>query len=139
MQLDSQTTSEVRPTASKGAIWTGRVISGLIGLFMLQDGILKAIKLPMILKYCAKYGLNDSMIQGIGVTLLICTVIYLIPRTTVLGAILLTGYLGGAILLHLRFGDPVFAMVFAFIFGVLVWLGIFLREPKLWALIPFRG
>jgi len=137
INYESKSSTVLQPP-SKAAKWTGRVISALIILFMLQDAVLKIIKLPVILKYCEKYGLDGPMLQGIGITLLTCTIFYAIPMTTVLGAILLTGYLGGAILLHVRFHDPIFDIFFVFLFGVLVWLGVFLREPRLRAILPCR-
>jgi hypothetical protein len=83
-------------------------------------------------------GLPASLTVPIGVLLLGCTLLYTIPRTAVLGAVLLTGYLGGALVIQLRVGHPVFECAFPVIFGGLVWAGIFLREPRLRALLPFR-
>lgn len=131
-------TSHPPAAVSKVALWTGRVISGLIVLFMLLDGVMKLVKPEMVVKGSAEVGIPESTLVGIGITLLISVVLYAIPRTSVLGAILLTGYLGGAILTHVRVGGPVFSIVFASLFGILAWLGLFLRDRRLRELIPFR-
>jgi len=125
---------------SKGALWTSRIITALIVLFLLFDGITKVMKLPVVLAACAQIGLPQSLVVGIGITLLACTVLYVIPQTSILGAILLTGYLGGAVCIQLRVGNPLFSQtLFPVYFGVLVWLGLYLREPRLRSLVPFRS
>ena len=124
--------------ASKAMIWTGRIISGLMVAFMLMDAVMKSAKPAFVVEGTVKLGIPEHTIVGIGVALLVSTLLYAIPATSVLGAILLTGYLGGAIMTHVRVDDPPFTIVFAFLFGVVAWLGIFFREPRLRALIPFR-
>jgi hypothetical protein len=99
---------------------------------------MKLVKPEMVVKGSAEVGIPESTLVGIGITLLISVVLYAIPRTSVLGAILLTGYLGGAILTHVRVGGPVSSIVFASLFGILAWLGLFLRDRRLRELIPFR-
>src|SRR5262245_26671487 len=123
---------------SKARLWTGRIISGLLALFLLFDGGMKLAKPAFVVEACNELGIPENAIVGIGIALLISTILYVIPRTSVLGAILLTGYLGGAIMTHVRVGGPAFSVLFAFVFGMLVWLGLFLRDPRLRALIPIR-
>jgi len=125
--------------ASKGALWTGRVISGLVVLFMLFDSITKIIKVPQVIDATVKVGFAASTVVPIGITLLVGVILYVIPQTSVLGAILLVGYLGGAVCTNVRVGQPAFNSAFAVTFGVLAWLGLYLREPRLRALVPFRS
>lgn len=124
---------------SKGMLWTGRVISGLVVLFMLFDSITKIIKIPQVIDATVKVGFSASTVVPIGITLLVCVILYVIPQTSVLGAILLVGYLGGAVCTDVRAGQPVFNSVFAITFGVLTWLGLYLREPRLRVLVPFKS
>ena len=131
-----QSTNEAAPV-SRRSLWAGRVLSALIVLFLTWDGAMKVMKVPMVVEGSAKYGYQADTIFGIGVALLVCTALYAIPRTSVLGAILLTGYLGGATATHVRVSDNG-NIPFPVIFGVLVWLGLFLREKRLRALIPLR-
>jgi len=130
--------SELAAT-SKGMLWTSRVISGLVVLFMLFDSITKIIKIPQVIDATVKVGFPASTVVPIGITLLVCVILYIIPQTSVLGAILLVGYLGGAVSTDVRAGQPVFNSVFAITFGVLTWLGLYLREPRLRALVPFKS
>ena len=123
---------------SKSSLLAGRTISTLAVLFLLFDGVTKVLKVAPVMEACAQLGIPESVVPGIGIVLLICTVVYVIPRTSVLGAILLTGFLGGATATHVRAGGPVFPVVFAVVFGVLVWLGLFLRDDRLRTLIPLR-
>jgi len=124
---------------SKAAVWAGRVISGLIVTFMLFDGVIKVIKIEPVMKACVELGIPEYTIQGIGIVLIVSTILYAIPQTAVLGAILLTGYMGGALQTHVRMGGPVFSVVFGALFGVLIWLGLYLRDRRVRALIPVRG
>lgn len=130
---ETQSTSSARPNMV--LVWIGRVLSGLISALLILSGVMKLVKNPGVIEGFGKFGIPESLIFGIGVTELICVALYLIPQTAIIGAILLTGYLGGAIMTHLRVGDPVIGQI---VFGVVVWLGIFLREPKLRAILPFR-
>jgi hypothetical protein len=130
------TYTQTAPGATK-AVWTGRVISTLLVLFFLWDGGMKLVKPDFVVKASAELGIPEAPLVGIGVALLASTLLYAFPPTAVLGAILLTGYLGGAIMTHVRVGGMDF--LFAAVFGVLVWLGVFLREPRLRALIPVRS
>ena len=124
---------------SQKMLWTGRILSFLIALFLLVDGGMKLVKPPFVVEATIQLGYSEDVILGLGIVLVASTVLYLIPRTTVLGAILLTGYLGGAIATHVRVGGPIFSIVFPVIFGMLIWGGLYLRDRRLRALIPLRG
>ena len=125
---------------SKAALWTSRIITGLVVLFLLFDGITKVMKVPAVVAACVQIGLSQNLVVAIGITLLVCTVLYVIPQTSILGAILLTGYLGGAVCIQLRVGNPLFSQtLFPVYFGVLVWLALYLREARLRSLIPLRS
>lgn len=132
--------SEIVTTAiSKKALWAGRIISALPILFLLFDASMKLIKAAPVVEGTVKLGYPESTIVPIGAVLLVCTLLYAIPQTSVLGAMLLTGYLGGAVATHVRVGDPLFTHVlFPVYMGILVWLGLYLREAHLRALAPLR-
>jgi hypothetical protein len=119
-------------------LWTGRVISILPAVFLLLDGVMKLVKPAPVLEATIRLGYSEDIILGLGIVLIASTILYLIPRTSVLGAILLTGYLGGAVATHVRVGDPIFPIVFPIIFGVLIWGGLYLRDERLRNLIPLR-
>jgi hypothetical protein len=123
---------------SKRRLWTGRIISAVVVLFLLFDSITKVMKVRAVIEASAQLGYPVNAIVTIGIILLVCTVFYIIPQTAVLGAILLTGYLGGAVAANLRIGSSMFNTLFPIVFAALVWTGIFLRESRLGALIPFR-
>jgi len=112
-------------------IWASRILTALSVLFLLMDGGMKLFKPPFVIEATARLGYPESTIVGIGVTLLVCTVLYLIPRTAVLGAILLTAYLGGAVASNVRAGTPFFNMVFPMLFGITVWASLVLRNKHL--------
>jgi hypothetical protein len=116
----------------------GRILSWLAALFLLFDGVTKLFKPAFVVEATVRLGYPERVIVGIGVVLVLCTVLYLIPRTAVLGAILVTGYLGGAVATHVRAERSWFEIVFPIIFGVLVWAGLVLRDERLRALIPLR-
>jgi hypothetical protein len=117
-------------TIDKRTLWAGRIISALPVLFLLLDAIMKLVKPPFVVEATVQLGYPESVIVGIGIVLLACTVLYLIPRTAVLGAILLTGYLGGAVATHVRVGGPVFNIIFPVILGAMVWGGLYLRDER---------
>jgi DoxX-like protein len=124
---------------SKKMLWAGRIMSGLPALFLLMDGVMKLVKPEPVVKATVQLGYPESTIVGLGIVLLVCVTLYLIPRTSVLGAILLTGYLGGAVATHVRVGDPLFThILFPVFFGALLWGGLYLRDPILRTLIPLR-
>jgi hypothetical protein len=118
------------------SVWVGRVISGLVSITLLFSAVMKFQGGPEVSEGMAHLGLPESLIVPLGILEISCTVAYLIPATTVLGAILLTGYMGGAICTHLRVGDPYFVQIGL---GILVWLGIYLRDARLRNLIPLRA
>ena len=133
-----ETTAQSVPV-SKAAVWTGRVISGLVVLFMVFDGVTKVMKVQQVIDATIRIGFPLSSIVGIGITLLVCVALYVIPRTSILGAILLTGYLGGATAANIRAGSPFFNTAFSVGFGVLTWLGLYLRDRQLRAMVPMRS
>lgn len=127
-------------TSSKAMVWTGWVMSGLVIAFMLFDGGIKLVPLDIVIKTSEQMGIPGSLARPLGVIGLACTVLYAIPRTSVLGAILLTGYMGGAIASHLRLGDPLFThTLFGVSLGLLAWGGLYLRDGRLRALIPAQN
>lgn len=128
-----QAGTQIAP-ASKSGIWGGRIISGLLAAFLVADAVPKILRVSAVVKATGQAGYPESLVAPIGITLLICVVFYVIPRTSVLGAILLTGYLGGATATMVRIQSPWF--IFPVIFGMLAWAGVFLRDRRLRALIP---
>lgn len=135
MQSATQTAS-----VSKTSLWVGRAISALIVLFLLFDSTIKLMRIAPAVEGTAKLGYPVSLVLPIGILLLVCVAAYAIPRTSVLGAILLTGYLGGAIASNLRVGLPLFGYVlFPVYVAVLLWGGLYLRSDHLRALIPLRS
>ena len=123
---------------SKGMLWTGWIMSALPALFLLFGGVMDLIKPPAVVEGTVKMGYPESIIVGLGVVVLLCTILYLIPRTSVLGAILLTGYLGGAVATHVRVLD-LRSVPIPILFAVVLWGGLYLRESRLRALIPLRS
>ncbi|MCU1219213.1 MAG: rane protein [Candidatus Angelobacter sp.] len=136
-----QATALAVKTSSK-TLWTGRILSGLVVLFLLVDAGFKLIKpLPApAVQAFGQLGYPVGLAAGIGILLLACVALYAVPRTSVLGAILLTGYLGGAVASHVRVGDPWFShALFPVYIGLLIWGGLYLRDQRLRALIPLRS
>lgn len=126
-------------SVSKGRIWAGWIITGLISAFMLLDAAMKLAKPKPVIDAFARTGWPTELSVTLGVILLVSTVLYLIPRTEILGAILLTGYLGGAVATNLRLENPLFSnTLFPVYFGVLVWGALWLRDRTLQKLIPVR-
>jgi hypothetical protein len=120
-------------------VWIGRVLSALAILFLLFDSVIKVIKLPPAIEGTVKLGYPESVIVGIGIIELVCLALYVVPQTSVLGAILLTGYLGGAIATHVRVGSPLFShTLFPIYVAALIWGGLFLREEQLRTLLSVR-
>ena len=125
---------------SKKRLWAGRIVSTLTILFLLFDGVTKVMKVPAVMEASTQAGYPASTIPGIGLVLIVCTLLYAIPRTSILGAILLTGYLGGAVATNVRIIAPLFTNVLAPVyFGVMVWGGLYLRDDRLRALILSDG
>jgi hypothetical protein len=126
-------------TVSRGRLWTGRITSALPALFLFVDGVGKLVKPAPVVEGTVQLGYPESVLLGLGIVLLTCTVLYVIPRTAVFGAILLTGYLGGAIATHVRVGSPLFShTLFPVYVALLIWGGLYLRDDRLRALIPLR-
>jgi len=134
MHISSQT-----PPVSRKKLWAGRIISALPVVFLLVDSIMKIFKPPVVVKATVELGYAETVIVSFGILLLTCTVLYVIPRTSLLGAILLTGYLGGAVATNVRVGNPLFThILFPVYLGVLIWLGLYLRDERLRSLLPLR-
>jgi uncharacterized membrane protein YphA (DoxX/SURF4 family) len=128
--------SDTQPApTSKSMLWAGRIMSVLPVLLLLFSGTMKLVKSAVVVEGFTHLGYPESLAIGIGITELVCTAVYVIPRTSVLGAILLTAYLGGATATHVRVGEPFLAPI---VLGVLVWGGLYLRDARLRALLPWR-
>jgi DoxX-like family len=119
-------------------LWAGRVLSALSSLFLLFDAVMKLVKPAPVVEATVALGYPESVIRGLGIALLASTILYVIPRTAVLGAILLTGYLGGAVATHVRVGSGAFPVVFPIILGALLWGGLYLRDERLRSLVPWQ-
>ena len=128
---------DVAPTNGKAKRVAGYILSFLPVLFLLADAVGKLIKPEPVITGTVELGYREDVIVPLGVLLLICTVLYAIPQTAVLGAILLTGYLGGTVATHVRVGSPLFThTLFGVYLGVLLWLGLYLRDARLRELVP---
>ena len=126
---------------SKSRLVTGRVITILVVLFLAVDIVFKFMRPipPQVLQSISQLGFQPSILIVSGVLLLVCTLLYVLPVTSVLGAVLLTGYLGGAVSVHVRVGNPLFgSILFPVYVGILLWTGLCLREPRLLAVLPLR-
>jgi len=128
-------------SVSKKALWAGRIISALPVLMLLFSGVVKLAKPAgaRVVEEFGRLGYPENVILGIGILELACIVVYIIPRSSVLGAILLTGYLGGAVATHVRVGDPLFNVITPAVLGALIWGGLYLRDVRLRALLPLRS
>jgi hypothetical protein len=131
----TQSAASAVPT-SKKMLWIGRVMSAIPVLLMLFSAVLKLVKAAAVVQGLPRYGYPESQIVTIGVLELLSCIVYVIPNTAVLGAILMTGYLGGATATNFRVGDPSYIMTF--LLGVFVWGGLFFRDARVRALVPFR-
>jgi DoxX-like family len=121
---------------SKGRLWAGRIISAIPVLMLLFSGVMKLMKPPSVMQGFASYGYPENLIALIALLELGCTIVYAIPRTSFLGAILLAGYLGGATASNVRIGNPSYIVTITL--GVLAWVGLYLRDERLRALVPWR-
>jgi hypothetical protein len=127
------------PAQSKPSLWVGRFLSGFAALFLIFDGVIKLFQIAAVQESFTQLGYPVGLALGIGILELICIAVYLIPRTSILGAILLTGYLGGAVATHVRVGSPLFThRLFPIYIGILIWGGLYLRNRGLRSLIPFH-
>lgn len=130
---------EAGSSPSKKMLWTGRILSGLAALFLAFDAIMKLFTPAAVVQATTQLGYSAATIVPIGIVLLCCVAIYVIPKTSVFGAILLTGYLGGAVATNVRAGNPVFSYILAPVYvAAFLWLGLYLRDERLRALVPFR-
>jgi|SRR6185295_11377834 len=121
---------------SKPMLWTGRVLSAAPVLMMLMSAVMKFMRTPQVIEgFVGKFGYPESTLLAIGVVEMICVLLYAVPQTAVLGAVLMTGYLGGAVATHVRVGD---AFIAPAILGAVAWAGLYLRDPRLRALLPLR-
>jgi len=117
---------------SRKSILAGRIVGALVVLFLCADAVMKVLKTQLAVEGDARLGYPENTVVGIGILLLLCTLLYAIPRTSILGAILLTGYLGGAVATHVRVGNPLLGYVLLPVYiGVLAWGGLFLRDPRI--------
>jgi hypothetical protein len=134
--LDSQTSLAA---SHRILVWTGRVFSGLLVVFMLFDSVIKLLNMPFVAESCRQLGIPPEQAPFIGGLELALTVLYVYPRTAVLGAVLLTGLFGGAIASHVRIGDPWFShILFGVYLGLFAWGGLYLRDARLRTLFPIR-
>lgn len=118
----------------------GYALSGVASVFLTMDAVVKLLQLPMALEGTAQLGYPTSVVFPLGVVAAVCLVAYLVPATSIFGAVLWTGYLGGAIATHVRVGNPLFTHVLAPVYvAALLWGGLWLREPRLRELLPFRS
>lgn len=124
-------------SASNKVLWAGCVLSALPVLALLMSGVMKLMKPAAVVEGFANLGWPEQYALGLGILELSCVAVYVIPSTSVLGAILLTGYLGGAIATHVRIGE--FVVIAQVALGVIAWLGLYLRDPRLRALVPLRS
>lgn len=130
--IDASVGSSVRAATAK--IWTARILGGLATLFLLIDGAGKVLRLAPYVEGTAKVGYPADCLVPLGLVLLASTILYAVPRTAMLGAVLLTGYLGGATATHVRLSQP---FIFPVVFGVVVWGCLYLRDERIRALLPF--
>ncbi len=137
--IASSSSTTAAPALSARARWGGRILSGIPALFLLADGLGKLVAPPPVTESFVRLGMSPSLAAAIGILQLACLAVYLFPRTAAVGAVLLTGYLGGAISLHVRLGDPLLThTLFPCYLGALLWAGLFLRDPRLPALLRSR-
>ena len=129
-----QSSTQTAPV-SKKRLRAGRIMSTLPALFLLVDAVGKLVKPAPVVEETVRLGYSEGVLPGLGVVLTGCVILYVIPRTSVLGAILLTAYLGGATAAHVRVGDPLFPVVFPIILGALIWGGLYLRDGRLRTLL----
>jgi hypothetical protein len=125
-----ESTMQANPVSTK-KLWTGRILSTLAILFLVLDGVMKLVNPVPVVEAMTRLGYPLSLTTPIGIILLCCVLFHAIPRTAIFGAILLTGYLGGAVASQVRIGEPLFSHVlFPVYFGVLIWAGLYLRHPQ---------
>ena len=127
------------PQVSNKALWAGRIMSGIVILFLIPDAVIKLVPLGIVIETSRELGIPEHLARTLGVLTLVGVLLYAWPRTAILGAILLTGYLGGAIYVHVRAGSPLFSYtLFGVYLGLMIWGGLYLRDGMVRALIPLR-
>lgn len=124
------TANMAAPAASKAGVVVGRILSVLVVLFLLFDCLTKLFRVPSVMAQAAQTGFHPDQLSAIGATLLVCVILYIVPQTARLGALLLTGYLGGACATNLHLGGSLVLVLFPVVFGVLVWVALQLRDPQ---------
>jgi hypothetical protein len=139
LNTETQPVRSTESLISNKRLWAGRMMSGLPTLFLLVDGGMKLYKPRAVVEATLQMGYPESAIVGLGVALLLSTLLYLLPRTAILGAILLTGYLGGAVASQVRVSAMSFNIIFPVLIGALLWGGLWLRDRRLQALVPLRA
>lgn len=131
---------ETNNTISKPRLWTGRIMSAIVILFMLMDGVMKFVKPEPVIKSAAELGYQDHHIVWMGALALLGTILYAIPQTAILGIVFLTGFWGGAINTHFRLDAPLFShLLFPVYLAILGWGGLWLRDARLRAIFPLRS
>jgi DoxX-like family len=125
-------------SVSKISLWAGRIISALMILFLFFDGVTKVLRETHSVRGTMRLGYSEGFVPVIGTLLLVCVFFYAIPRTAVFGAVLLAGYLGGAVASQLRIGDPLSHVLFPIIAATLIWVGLYLSDNRLRALVPLQ-
>ena len=137
---DARRPGAATAATSNKALWAGRILSGLGVAFLLFDASMKVLQLPMAVEGTSQLGYPTSVVLPLGIVQLVCLILYVVPRTAVLGAVLWTGYLGGAIATHVRLDNPLFSHVlFPVYVAALLWLGLWLRDARLRVLLPLRA
>lgn len=139
MYTATQTQSRSNVHPSKAQRVTGWILTGFTGVFLAFDGVTKLFPNPFVTQAMAKLGYPESQTLGIGILVLACALLYLIPRTAVLGAVILTGYLGGAVASQVRIQEAPFSIAFPIIIAAIAWAGLYLREERLHSLMPIRS
>lgn len=138
MEAAMEATAMADGRVSNWTLKAGYILSAVPILFLLADGIMKLFKPAVVAHATVELGYNESVIVPLGLVLVSCTILYMIPRTAVLGAVLLTGYLGGAVAAHVRMGGPTFSVIFPVIVGLFIWGGLYLRDARIAELLPLR-
>jgi hypothetical protein len=139
IDLASSPAQSAPPASRKGRLWTGRVLTGLPGLFLLWDGLMKVICIAPVVEASEKVGFHRSTLPFIGAIEILAVVLLSIRRTAPFGAVLVSAYLGGAVATHVRLGDPLFShTLFPIYFAALIWGGLYLRDERIRALSPFE-
>ena len=139
--VDVAADAQTRPSRpmSGAALWTGRILSGLSVAFLAFDATMKVLQLPAAVEGTVQLGYPEHVLLGIGLVQVACLILYVVPRTAVLGALLWTGYLGGAVATHVRVGHPMFShTLFPIYVATMLWAGLWLRDLRLRALLPLR-